>query len=303
MTSHARPDGDAIGSSVAMTLALRHLGKTVRVVSRDPSPATYREFPGVDSIEVTGHVDGDYDVLFVMECGDITRPGIAGLERYRAVNIDHHLGNTDYGAVNWFDETAAACGEMVLDIVDALGVPLSREIAHALYLAVLTDTGSFHHSSMSERTFELCRRCVAAGVDPAETAERVYHAFSLGRLRLMGTLLHDMRLEHDGRLAVLSFDDELLDRLGASYDDSDSLINLPLSARQIEAVALFKSDNGAGQVRVSLRSKGAVDVRSVAQRYGGGGHKNAAGFTAPSGAQEAREQIVRDVITAIEQAR
>lgn len=302
VTSHARPDGDAIGSAVAMGLALRHLGKAVRIVSRDDVPAAFREFPGVELIEVTDRVEDECDALFVMECGDLTRPGIAGLERHRAVNIDHHLGNTAYGAVNWFDETAAACGEMVVDVVDAIGVPLTRDIATHVYLAILTDTGSFHHSTITARTFDICRRVVEAGVDPAEVAQRVYHAFTLGRLRLMGTLLHDMRLECDGRLAVLSFDDDLLERLGASYDDSDSLINLPLSARQVRAVALFKTDHGTGEVRVSLRSKDGVDVRAVAQRYGGGGHRNAAGFTAPPGGPAARDQILRDVAEAIEKA-
>ena len=285
-----------------MALALRYLGKTVRVVSRDPVPAPFQAFPGVESVEVTSQVDGHFDAAFVMECGDVARTGIGGLDRYRTVNIDHHLGNTSYGAVNWFDESAAACGEMVLEIIDALGVPLTRDIAALLYVAVLTDTGSFHHSSMTARTFELCRRAALAGVDPAEIAQQVYHAFSLGRLRLMGALLHDMRLENDGRLAVLSFDDDLLGRLGATYDDSDSLINVPLSARQVEAVALFKSDHGPGEVRVSLRSKGAVDVRAVAQRYGGGGHRNAAGFTAPSGDEATRAEIVRAVIAAIDRA-
>ena len=123
LTSHARPDGDSIGSQVAMALALEYLGKTSRIVNRDPVPLAYRDLPGVDRIDVAPAADGPCDALFVMECGDLSRPGVSGLEAYRVVNIDHHLGNTLYGHVNWFDTSAAACVEMVIDIIDALGVP------------------------------------------------------------------------------------------------------------------------------------------------------------------------------------
>src|SRR5215467_9808371 len=134
LTSHARPDGDSIGSQVAMAAALRALGKSVRMVNRDAPAPAYLSLPGVSAIEVADHVDGDYDALIVMECSDLGRPRVAGLERYFAINIDHHLGNTMYGAVNWFDEGASACGELVADVIDALGVSWTPDIAAHLYL-------------------------------------------------------------------------------------------------------------------------------------------------------------------------
>lgn len=300
VTSHARPDGDSIGSQLALTFALEHLGKTVRIVNRDRVPEPLRPFPGTNRIETADRIDGQFDALFVMECSDPGRPGIAGLERYRAINIDHHVGNTGFGVVPWFDESAAACGEMVADIVDALGVPWTRAIATHLYIAILTDTGSFRHSNISARTFEICRRVADTGVDVAGVARQVYDTGSTGRLRLIGSLLDAMRIEAGGRLAVLWLDDRLLRETGATYDDTDGLINLPLTARDVQAVAMFKLVDGTDELRVSLRSKGEVDVRAVAQRYGGGGHRNAAGFTAPANDEATRERIVAEVAAALE---
>jgi phosphoesterase RecJ-like protein len=298
LTSHARPDGDSIGSQVAMALALRSLGKHARMVNSDAPPAHYLDFEGVRDIEVAPSADGEYDALFVMECGDLSRPGVAGLERYRAINIDHHLGNTGYGAINWFDSTYAACAEMVLEVVDALGVPLSHGIASALYLGIVTDTGSFRHAGVSARTFEICRRIAAAGVDPAQMARQVFDSSTLGKIRLLGAVLDGMGLSEGGRLAVLSVDNAMMAKAGATVDDLDGLINVPLQVRQIEAVVMFK-ERPDGGLRVSARSKGAIDVRVVAAAYGGGGHRNAAGFDAPGHDDAARAEVVARLAAAV----
>src|SRR5688572_5678783 len=129
LTSHTRPDGDSIGSQLAMAFALDALGKTVRIVDADAAPSAYEGFAGMDRIEILPKADGDYDALIVMECGDLTRPGVDGLEGRFTINIDHHIGNTGYGDVTWFDEKAAACTEMVYTVIQALGVPMTREIA------------------------------------------------------------------------------------------------------------------------------------------------------------------------------
>jgi phosphoesterase RecJ-like protein len=301
LTSHARPDGDSVGSQVALALALRALGKEARMVNRDAPPAHYNVFEGVAGIEVADRVEGDHDALFVMECSDLARPGVAGLERYRVINVDHHLGNAGYGAINWFDSSYAACAEMVLEIVDALEVPLDAGIASALYLGIVTDTGSFRHAGVSARTFDACRRIVEAGVDPARMARQVFDSSTIGKLRLMGTLLEGMRLREDGRLAVLSIDNTAMAQAGATTDDLDGLINLPLQVRDIEAVVMFK-ETPEGQLRVSARSKGDVDVRAVATAYGGGGHKNAAGFDAPGVDEASRLAVVDRVAGAIRAA-
>ncbi|MFN8063011.1 MAG: DHHA1 domain-containing protein, partial [Vicinamibacterales bacterium] len=244
-------------------------------------------------------VDGDYDGAFVMECSDIDRPGVSGLEQYPLINVDHHLGNTNYGRINWFDESAAACGEMVCDIVDALAVPLSTEIATHLYLAILTDTGSFRHSNITARTFDICRRVAEAGVSAAAVARTVYDSSHVGRLQLMGSVLDAMVLEDDGRVAVLYVDEDLLRRTGCEWHDGDGLINLPLTAREVRAVVFFKPQDGDGVIRVSLRSKDDVDVRAVAMTFGGGGHKNASGFTASGSLADVRPIVIDRVTRAV----
>ena len=291
LTSHARPDGDAVGSQLALAFALDRLGKSVRLVDRDAVPGPYRVFPGVDRIEVTERASGEADAVIVLECGDLSRPDVADLDRFFVINIDHHLGNTLYGGVNWFDESAAACGEMVADVVDALGIAWTREIAAHLYLAIATDTGGFRHGHITARTFEACRRIAATGIEPALLSRQIFDSYSIGRVKLTGALLSAMALHHENRLATLDFDDDLLAACGATTDDTDGLVNLPLGAREIVAVALFKRQP-PDTVRVSLRSKGDVDVRAVAQRWGGGGHKNAAGCTITGAYDECQRRVI-----------
>ncbi len=294
LTSHARPDGDAVGSQLALALALDALGKSVRLVDRDPVPAPYRGFPGVNRIEVTDRLAGAADALITLECGDLSRADVAGLAPLFTINIDHHLGNTMYGAVNWFDESAAACGEMVADLIDAMGVPWTADIAANLYLAIATDTGGFRHGHMTARTFETCRRIALTGVDPAALSRQIFDSYGLGRIKLTGALLGAMELYHADRLAVLFLDDAMLAACGATMDDTDGLVNLPLGAAQVVAVALLKQQDDR-TIRVSLRSKGPVDVRAVAKRWQGGGHTNAAGCTLSGRRDDVRTSIVQAV--------
>ena len=299
ISSHARPDGDSIGSQLAMAFAPEALGKEVRIVNADRAPDHYQDFPGMERIEYATAIERPaVDAVIVMECSDLSRTGVAGLEHECVINIDHHAGNRMYGALNWHDDSAAACGEMVFDLIQALGVPLTFEIATHVYLAILTDTGSFHHSNITPRTFDICRQCVEAGVTPAVMARRVFDSNSFGKLKLIGALLDDMQLVDEGRLAVLHLDDAMLAATGSTHNDTEGLINLPLTAREIQAVVFFKV-TGTGDVRVSMRSKYDVDVRQVANEFGGGGHKNAAGFTVKGTLEEVRPGIVRRIVGAI----
>jgi bifunctional oligoribonuclease and PAP phosphatase NrnA len=295
LASHVRPDGDAIGSQLAMAFALRALGKEVRVVNRDPAPDTLLDFPGVSTIEIAPSVTDAPDAVIVMECGDLARTGVTGLDRACVINIDHHLGNTGYGHLNWVDLSAAACGEMVFDLIRELGVPLTAEMAVHVYVAILTDTGSFHYSGISPRTFDICRQCMEAGVDPPAVARRIFDRNHVGRLKIYGAVLNQMRLDATGRIATLTVDHALAEVCGGTYEDTDGLNNLPLSVEAIRAVVFFK-ENGPGEWRVSMRSKDNVDVRAVAATFGGGGHKNAAGCSA-TGVLADLQTIFEDKVT------
>jgi bifunctional oligoribonuclease and PAP phosphatase NrnA len=300
LSSHARPDGDSIGSQLAMAFALRDLGKEVTVVNRDPAPAPMLGFPGVGDIRIASAVEGSFDAAIIMECGSLERTGVTGLDRSFVINIDHHPGNTEYGALNWFDASAAACGELVLELIDALGVPLTREIATHAYLAIVTDTGSFHFSHITPRTFDMARRAVEAGVDPVAMARAIFDSNNLGRLKIFGAVLSAMDLHEANSVAVLYVDDEMLAQAGATYDDTEGLINLPLTTRDVQVVVFFKK-SGVDEYRVSLRSKGAIDVGSVARQFGGGGHLNAAGFTLYGAYADVKPRVAAAVAAVVRQ--
>jgi len=301
VTSHARPDGDAVGSSLAMAYALRELGKDVRVVSRDAPPPPLLVFPGVAEIEIVNEIGDAADAVIVMECGDVKRPGIEGVEGGFVINIDHHPGNLLYGALNWMDLSAAACGEMVFDLVSELGVPLTYEIALHVYIAILTDTGSFHYSNITPRTFDICRLCMEAGVSPPAVARSIFDANNLGRLKLFGAVLNRMHLDPTGRIATLSVDKQLTNDCGGTYEDTEGLINLPLTVKEILAVVFFK-EIGPGDWRVSMRSKGNIDINAIAKEFGGGGHKNASGCSANGDLETLQAVFEQKITTAIERA-
>jgi phosphoesterase RecJ-like protein len=206
-----------------------------------------------------------------------------------------------YGALNWFDVSAAACGEMVFDLVRALGVPLTLEIATHIYLAILTDTGSFHYSNITPRTFDICRLCLEAGVDPPVVARTIFDSNSLARLRLHGAVLNRMQLDPSGRIATLWVDRALTEQLGATYDDTEGLINVPLTVKEIVAVAFFK-EQAPGEWRVSMRSKGDVDINAIAKEFSGGGHKNASGCNAQGTLDRLVKAFESKIAAAIEQS-
>jgi phosphoesterase RecJ-like protein len=299
ISSHSRPDGDSIGSQLAMAFALRALGKEATIVNFDPAAPVLMALPGVSDIAIAPAVEGDFDAAIVMECSDYARTGVTGLDKYFTINIDHHPGNTSYGQINWFDPSAAACAEMVFDVVQALGAPLTREVALHVYVAILTDTGSFHFSNLSPRTFEICRQLVEAGVDPVGVARQVFDNQTVQRLKLCGAVLQSMRVDTTGRVAALYVDQEMTALIGATYDDTEGVINQPLHVKEIQAVVFFKQVEGE-HYRVSLRSKGEVDIGRIAKEYGGGGHKNAAGCSAHGPIDELRNIFVEKVKRAIE---
>ena len=301
LTSHLKPDGDSIGSQMAMAYALRALGKDVRVVNCNPALPALQTFPGVSEIEIADHVEGDYDAVIVMECSDLARTGVSVLERYFIVNVDHHPGNAMYGAVNWFNAGAAACGEMVFDVIRSLGVPLTREIATHIYVAILTDTGSFHHAGISPRTFDICRQTLEAGIDPVAIARSVFDTNNIGRLRLFGAVLGSVEIDASGRLAAICLNRAMARASGGTYDDIEGLINVPLTVKEIQVVVFFKEWE-PNEYRVSLRSKGSIDVGGVAKQFGGGGHKNASGCTVLGSLPDVRQQVMPLVEAAIERA-
>ena len=203
--------------------------------------------------------------------------------------------------MNWLDLSAAACGEMVFDLVRELDIPLTREIATHVYIAILTDTGSFHYSNITPRTFDICRQCMEAGVNPPMVARAIFDNNNLGRLKLFGAVLSRMTLDPTGRIATVFVDQQLARDCGGTYEDTEGLINLPLTVKEILAVVFFK-ETGPGEWRVSMRSKGDIDINAIAKEFGGGGHKNASGCSARGELTALQAIFERKIADAIEKA-
>lgn len=298
ITSHIRPDGDSLGSSLGLLWLLRALDKDVEVIMRDPAPLAYSKLPGADAVRVTPKVDREYDAVFVIECSDITRPGLADLDKQFVVNIDHHSTTAMFGDINWIDSTASAVGEMIYNLCKALGVRVTREIAECVYTALITDTGSFHYSNTSERTFKVASELVRAGVKPARVSQNVFANYPWSKIELMSEVLSTVRRDESGRIAWLRQTQEMQERTCASDEDGDGFVNYPMSCGDVEACAFFK-ETAPNVYRVSLRSKGEVNVARIAGAFGGGGHRNAAGCTFHGTWEEAEREVVGRLIESV----
>ncbi len=299
ITSHIRPDGDALGSSIGLYWLLRALDKDPEVIMRDPVPHSYEKLPGAQHVRVTPAIDRDYDAVFVIECSDITRPGLVDLEKQFVVNIDHHSTTSLFGAINWIDATASAVGEMIYNLCKAIGVRPTKEIAECVYTALITDTGSFHYSNTTARTFKVASELVSAGVKPAKISQAVFNNYPWGKIELQSRVLSTARRDASGRVAWLRQTLAMLDDTSASDEDADGFVNYPLSCGEVEAVAFLK-ECAPGVYRTSLRSKGDINVARIAEKFGGGGHRNAAGCTLYGEWDEAESIIVGLLQEAVE---
>lgn len=297
ITSHIRPDGDSLGSSLALCWILRGLKKDAEVIMCDNVPHAYRKLPGASDVRVVKDIDREYDAVFVIECSDVTRPGLPSLKDQFVVNIDHHSTTALFGDVNWIDSTAAAVGEMIYNLAKAIGSKINPETASCVYAALLTDTGSFHFSNTTERTFKIASDLVKHGAQPAKLSQAIFYNYPYAKIRLVGEVLSTLQRDDSGRIAWITMSKDAMENSGATEDDSDGIITYPLTVGDVEAVAFFR-ELANSTYRISLRSKNRVNVARVAEHFGGGGHANAAGFTIKADYDE----LSRDVIARLKEA-
>ena len=289
LTSHARPDGDAIGSALACCQVLRAMGKQADVVLHDAVPRIYRPLPFADQVVQANRLNGSYQAAIILECDSLLRTRLEGLEDRFLINIDHHASGRPFADVNWIDPHAVATAEMVFRLGREAGVPLSPEIATCLYTALMTDTGSFMFQGTNEHTFALARELTLAGADPAHCARNIYFAHSGAKMRLLGEALRN--LNQEGHLVWIWVTQEQMERCGAKEEDCEGLVNYALSIADAE-VAVFFRELPDGRFRVSLRSKGKVNVAKLAERFGGGGHECASGCAVNGPLQAAVSEIL-----------
>jgi phosphoesterase RecJ-like protein len=297
--SHSRPDGDAVGSMLAMGMFLEQMGKRVDLVTADRIPGVYRSLPGAESIRSALRVHGPYDAAILLECDGLNRTRLRGLEDLFIVNIDHHASGKPFASLNWIDRDAASVGEMVYRLIRAADVTVTPQMATCIYTTVLTDTGGFCYGATRASTFALAHDLVLAGADPVAIATDVYFSQATSKLMLLGAALSNLRRE--GRMAWLWVTIHDMVRSCAVEEDCEGIVNYALSIAGVE-VATFLRELPEQRVRLSLRSKGKVDVAAVAERMGGGGHENAAGCILNGPLAAALEQILaelRPVVSAL----
>jgi phosphoesterase RecJ-like protein len=304
MTTHIRPDGDALGSTAAMAAALRSRGIACRVLLLSHLPGkyafVYHELK-VDWFDVEQGWPADfdinaYDTLLVVDTGTWSQlPGlqqrVSGFTGKKLV-IDHHLTQEDWADEKWVVTQASAAGEIVADLLQEWGVPLNPAMAKALYLAIVADTGWFQFSNTRPHTLRLAARLMEAGVDTDQLYQLLYQSERSERVVLQAHVQRSLELLCDNRLAVMQVRQQDFLETGARAGDTEALINIPLQIQTVQVSILLTEPLEGGAIRVSLRSKGQVDVARFAQQFGGGGHARAAGLKVEASLQEAREKVV-----------
>jgi phosphoesterase RecJ-like protein len=276
LSTHINPDGDGIGTGLALVSKLTKMGKKVDFINRDCLPAIYKFLPGSSRIKQSKKITGKYDLAIVLECPELERNG--GICDYAAqagatINIDHHLGNTMYGDLNIVDPKAAAVGEQMYGIMRALKWEIDRDVATCIYTAIITDTGSFKYSNTSPETHIIASELLKEGADPEAISSEVF-ASSENATRLLYIMLSKLRIE--GKIGYSYLTEKMFRETGANETETDSFINHIRAIRTVEIAMIFK-ELTKNSVKVSFRSKNGSDVNVIARRFDGGGHKHAAG--------------------------
>ncbi|OGW50282.1 MAG: hypothetical protein A2078_12990 [Nitrospirae bacterium GWC2_57_9] len=296
---HKSPDGDALGSQLALVLALEKKGKKVIAQNLDPVPEIYRFLPGSERIKVGRALSGRFDAIVVLDA-DPPRTGLfdGGVPADMLINIDHHVTNPRQWPLTWLDADAAATGEMIHELIRQLNVPINPEIALCLYTSIFTDTGSFRYANTTARSMRIAADMIDAGADPWLVTENVYESFAYRRLKLLGNVLAGIEKSEDGRVAWVVVTEELFRQNGATPEDTDNFVNFVRSTKGVEVAVLFRQ-TADRQYKISLRSKGRIDLAGLAQSLGGGGHKNAAGSTLDGTLGEVKKRVLGAVTEAI----
>ncbi len=279
--THIHPDGDALGSQIALGCILEGLGKKVYMYGEDEVSRLNSFFPGCHRVATELPDLSTFDCAVALDCGDRFRLGRA-IENLLKVSpfivIDHHAGHKEFGDISWVEPKRASTGEMVYDLAVELGAQLSYEAAYCLYAAIVSDTGSFKYSQTTEDTFRIARELVKLGVKPADVAGKLFDNFTVNRLQLMRRVLNSLELYEDDQIAFIFATREMFAETGTIPADTETFINYPRSLDTVKVVVFLK-ETDSNLISVSMRSKGTKhDVAQIASSFGGGGHRNAAGF-------------------------
>jgi phosphoesterase RecJ-like protein len=292
LTSHEGPDGDAVGSTLALASILRKSGKDVYVHFRDPIPELYCFLPNADAVSAT-IPDREFDIALVLDIGELRRAGdvFCSFKRIgKVINLDHHLSCDNFGTHNLIDPTAAATGVLVYRIAEALGYCFDAETALCLYVSIITDTGSFRYSNANREAFTIAGEMIESGVNAWDVAEQLYENQPRKRLELLARCLPTLEVIKDGLAASVTVTLDMYADTGADAELTDGFVNYPRSIKGVE-VAIFFRQVEERRIKVGFRSKGKVNVAVFSAALGGGGHHNAAGCTVDGTIDEVKARV------------
>lgn len=300
ITAHVNLEGDSLGSQLAMKELLMGMGKEAFILDSDAVPEHYRFLPKAG--EVSNNLDKikDFDAVVVLDCPTLNRTGkvkeIIAKKAKLVINIDHHISNEKFGDINWVDSNASSAGEMVYRLFKETGVKLTKEVALSLYIAILTDTGSFNYDNTSSITHEIAGELLGYGLDPALVSESVYERRSVEDIRLLALVLDTLKINQNGTVAHMEVTKNMLEKTKADIAKSEGLINYARSIDKVKVAVLFKEDlKEKNRINISFRSKGngeVIDVNKIASTFGGGGHTKASGCVISGNLEEAKKQVL-----------
>lgn len=296
LISHTSPDGDSIGSVLALALALKKLGKKINIIKTDEVPSDYLFLPQVDLIKENN--TDQIKLLIALDCSDLGRLGKfkdVNTKSEKIINIDHHVSNSSFGDFNIVDPKAAATGELIFHFIKDLGIEVDNEIATCLYTAISTDTGSFMYDSVTDKTHMIAAELLKKGIDKPNIILNLYGSRSVERTNLFIDCLSTLKMYNDNKIAVVKVTQDMLIKANAKMEDTEGIISFVKDTKGVEVACLLK-EHGPEVIKLSLRSKEYVDVAKVCSYFNGGGHIRAAGCTINENIEVAEGLIVQQLI-------
>jgi len=290
ITSHLRPDGDSICTSLALYFIGKHLGKDMAIINKDNTPFPFNQYPDVENIQIGQIAPQKFDAIILLECANVGRSGQLNIDNYFKINIDHHFSNDYYADINWGDPHASSVSEMAVKLCKKLDVPITPEIASHLYCGIVSDTGSFQFSNTNAEAFKACSELVSHGASPIKVSEYLFNNNSPEKIKLLGYVLSTLQMNETGDVAVITMFKEHLDKLNLKEIETEDITTLTRSIKGVKMVLFFKQ-MAENTFRVSLRSKGSANAAEIAEYFGGGGHRHAAGFTVKG----KHEELIQDI--------
>lgn len=292
IVGHENPDGDCIGSMLALYLALKKKGKNVRIISKDVVPKNLYYLPHVNDIEIINNANFYCDVLVLLDTGEIERTGISNIEKIykKLINIDHHITSNGIGNLYYVNSSAAACGEIIYQLIKLMGIDNDKEIATCLYTAIYTDTGGFKYSNTTSITHQIAGDLINMGINFSDIAYKAFDQMSISKFNLIKDVLNTIEFFENNRIAFLYVFSDMFIKNGAKREDTENIVNFARNIESVEVAAIFIEEQN--KYKISMRSKNYINVADIASKFGGGGHEKAAGFSSEDPLEDIKNKLI-----------